>query len=183
MNRRELKREAEFYSLTSLVKHLERLETLKVAFDPVRKGPNVTIVGATASYKPNGSLDYQSAFSRTFANGIHSCSIAWTGDNVLIGVTGGLIDPTCRTGAYTQACAIMFSASSGTIYVNSRAFKTLFPFSSGSTIIMELDCEQRHITWVIGTNRYTEPLNDNMQAPFAFCVDLHSTTATLTSLK
>jgi hypothetical protein len=171
-------REAEFYCLPSLLKNFET----RIAFE--RKGPGVVLKDATASYtSTGGGADYQSAFTRSFSKGVHSCVIKWTGSDMLIGVTGDSVRSDSLKGAYTQRGAMMLYGLNTSLYVNDARVKTLVGFKSDDVVEMTLDCDKRTITWRVGTSEATEPLHGDMTGPFSFCVDLHSSSATICSLK
>jgi hypothetical protein len=176
--RRELKREAEFYSLTALVQHLERSETKKIEFDPIRKGPNVNINGATARC----TTSWQSAFTMPLTKGIHSCSMNAHGSHIMVGIAGVSINHANKHGAHSQLYSMMLQ-NNGCLYVAGGNTKMLSSFYSGSIITVELDCERRAVTWIVDANRFTEPLHSNVQAPFSFCVDLNCSSATLVARK
>jgi hypothetical protein len=69
---------------------------IKLEFDPVRKGENVTIIKGT-TVTNNGKEDWQPAFTAsTFSRGIHSCTFSEISssfnngnrNNVMVGISG-----------------------------------------------------------------------------------------------
>jgi hypothetical protein len=153
--------------------------TKKVEFDPARKGPNVIINGATASC----TTSWQSALTIAFSKGVHSLSMNWNGSYIMVGVTGASFNHMNTSGAYTQLHCMMLYNFNGSLHVAGEQIKTLSSFNSSSILTVELDCDRRIVTWIMGANRFTEPLHSNLQAPFSFCVDLNNSSATLVAQK
>ncbi len=163
--------------MTALVDYLAN--RLVMEFDLIRKGPNVVINGATASLS---TAVWQAALIASLTKGVHSCTFTWqTGTHIMFGITGANINHAAN-GAYTQAQSMMLHNVPGHLYVAGKVLKTLVTYTHGE-VTVELDCDNRTVTWVVGTNRFTEPLPASLQAPFSFCADLYSSAATITALK
>jgi hypothetical protein len=188
VERKELIREAEYYSLIALLDYLSP-SLIKLEFDPVRKGENVTIINGT-TVTNNGKEDWQPAFTAsTFSRGIHSCTFSEISssfnngnrNNVMVGISGVNIDHT--SAAYSQVRAMMFRVYTGEIYVGGEEYKSYTYDTQEPSVTIELDCDRRTVTWIRGTDRFQAPIPTSFKAPFSFCVDLWNTdTATITAL-
>jgi hypothetical protein len=182
VERKEMLREAEYYSLIALLDHLQdptSTPTLELAFDLIRKGKYITVNGATA--RSNSTDVWQPAFTaNTFSRGVHSCTFSGTPNNIIAGISGANVK--YNHSAYTELRTMMLNVSPGQLFIDGVETKPFMFDAQARSVTIELDCDERTVTWIRGTDRFQAPIPTSFKAPFSFCVDLWNSAATIIAL-